>query len=165
MTTQDTGSQIELATFGAGCFWGVEARFRELPGVLDAISGYMGGEHTRPTYEEVCSGHTGHAEVVQVRFDAGLVAYEKLLGLFFEMHNPTTLNRQGPDIGNQYRSVVFFHSSAQEQLARRAIAEIDSTGRWSQPVVTEVQAAMNFWPAEEYHQRYLEKHGLGFCSV
>lgn len=157
-------NQVELATFGAGCFWGVEARFRELPGVLDATSGYMGGK-PEPSYQAVCTGTTGHAEVVQVRFDASLVSYEALLSLFFEMHNPTTLNRQGPDVGSQYRSVVFFHNPAQEKAAHQAIAEIDQSGRWPRAVVTQVQEAMTFWPAEEYHQRYLEKRGLGTCHI
>ena len=156
--------QFELATFGAGCFWGVEARFRELKGVLDATSGYMGGQ-PNPTYEAVCSGGSGHAEVVQVRFDPLQLNFETLLALFFEMHNPTTLNRQGPDMGSQYRSVVFFHSAGQQAAARQAIVEIDQSGRWPQPLVTVVQGAMPFWPAEEYHQRYLEKHGLGSCSI
>jgi len=157
-------SQIELATFGAGCFWSVEARFRALEGVLDATSGYMGGQ-PQPSYEAVCTGTTGHAEVVQVRFDAERVSFEVLLALFFDMHNPTTMNRQGPDIGSQYRSVVFFYSVEQEQAARQAIVDINQSDRWSQPVVTEVQVATQFWPAEEYHQRYLEKHGLGFCHI
>ena len=157
-------NNVELATFGAGCFWGVEARFRKVEGVLDATSGYMGGQPD-PNYKAVCTGTTGHAEVVQVRFDPGQVSYETLLGLFFDMHNPTTLNRQGPDIGNQYRSVVFFHSATQEKAARQAIVEIDKSGRWPQPVVTKVEEAVTFWPAEEYHQRYLEKHGLGMCSI
>ena len=156
--------QSELATFGAGCFWGVEARFRELKGVFDATSGYMGGQ-PQPSYEMVCTGTSGHAEVVQVRFDAELVGYDTLLALFFDMHNPTTLNRQGPDIGSQYRSVVFFHSNDQEKAAHQAIEDINQSDRWPQPVVTDVQAAIQFWPAEEYHQRYLEKHGLGFCSL
>ena len=156
--------KIDLATFGAGCFWGVEARFREVNGVHDATSGYMGGP-PNPNYRAVCSGTTGHAEVVQVRFDADHASYESLLALFFEMHNPTTLNRQGPDIGSQYRSVVFFHSAEQEKAALKAIADIDQSGRWPQAVVTQVRQAMPFWPAEEYHQRYLEKHGLGFCSL
>ena len=156
--------QIELATFGAGCFWGVEARFRALEGVLDATSGYMGGQ-PQPSYEMVCAGTSGHAEVVQVRFDTELVSYATLLALFFDMHNPTTLNRQGPDIGSQYRSVVFFHSQGQEKAARQAIDQINESKRWSQPVVTRVQMAVQFWPAEEYHQRYLEKHGLGACSI
>jgi peptide-methionine (S)-S-oxide reductase len=157
-------NQIELATFGAGCFWGVEARFRTLEGVLEATSGYMGGI-PEPNYKQVCTGTTGHAEVVQVQFDPGLVSYETLLGMFFEIHNPTTLNRQGPDIGNQYRSVVFFHTPEQETAARQAIVEVDKSGRWQQAVVTRVEAAVTFWPAEEYHQRYLEKNGLGFCAI
>lgn len=157
-------SQIELATFGAGCFWSVEARFRAVEGVLEATSGYMGGQ-PEPNYHAVCTGTTGHAEVVQVQFDAQQVSYENLLALFFEMHNPTTLNRQGPDIGSQYRSAVFFHSPDQEKAALQAIEALDKTGRWPQAVVTQVEAAIPFWPAEEYHQRYLEKHGLGFCSI
>jgi len=156
--------QFELATFGAGCFWGVEARFRELAGVLNATSGYMGGKPD-PDYRAVCAGGTGHAEVVQVKFNPQEVSYETLLALFFDMHNPTTLNRQGLDIGDQYRSVVFFHSSDQQTAAHKAIAEADLSGRWREPVVTVVQEAMPFWPAEEYHQRYLEKHGLGSCSI
>ncbi len=156
---------FELATFGAGCFWGVEARFRELDGVLEATSGYMGGQSQQPSYEAICTGVTGHAEVVQIQFDAEKVNYETLLSLFFKMHNPTTMNRQGPDIGSQYRSVVFFHSDEQEKAARQFIDEIDQSGRWQQAVVTQVDAAMPFWPAEEYHQRYLEKHGFGACSI
>lgn len=157
-------SQIELATFGAGCFWSVEARFRAAEGVLEATSGYMGGA-PEPNYKAVCTGTTGHAEVVQVQYDPQKISFETLLGLFFEMHNPTTMNRQGPDIGSQYRSVVFFHNPEQEKAALQAIAALDQSGRWPQAVVTQVVAAMPFWPAEEYHQRYLEKHGLGFCSI
>lgn len=157
-------NQTELATFGAGCFWGVEARFRELDGVLDATSGYMGGQ-PHPTYEAVCTGRTGHAEVVQVKFDPGRVSFETLLDLFFNMHNPTTMNRQGPDIGSQYRSAVFYHSADQEKTAKQAIEVIDQSGRWPEPLVTAVEAAEPFWPAEEYHQRYLEKHGMGACSI
>lgn len=157
-------NQIELATFGAGCFWGVEAAFRKLEGVLGATSGYMGGK-PNPSYREVCSGTTGHAEVVQVQFDPELVSYETLLGLFFDMHNPTTLNRQGPDIGTQYRSVVFFHSDDQQQAAQKAVETLDESGKWPGAVVTQVVEAMQFWPAEEYHQRYLEKRGLSSCSI
>lgn len=156
--------QFELATLGAGCFWGVEARFREVEGVLDATSGYMGGQ-PEPKYRAVCTGTTGHAEVVQVKFDPQQVDYETLLKLFFEMHNPTTLNRQGPDIGSQYRSVVFFHTPEQQQLAADYIDELNQSGRWPQAVVTQVESAPTFWPAEEYHQRYLEKNGLGHCSI
>jgi len=157
-------SQIEFATFGAGCFWGVEARFRMVEGVLEATSGYMGGTPD-PNYKLVCTGTTGHAEVVQVQYDPQKVSYEALLALFFEMHNPTTLNRQGPDIGHQYRSVIFYHSPEQQKAAIQAVAEVDSSGRWPQPVVTRVEEAVAFWPAEEYHQRYLEKNGLGLCSI
>jgi len=156
---------IETATFGAGCFWGVEARFRELPGVLDATAGYMGGQLAQPGYAAVCTGTTGHAEVVQIRFDTEQVSYKALLDLFFAMHNPTTLNRQGPDVGSQYRSVIFFHSGSQREVARRTIADLDASGRWQQPLVTQLAAAPEFWPAEEYHQQYLEKNGLDFCSI
>jgi len=156
--------QFELATFGAGCFWSVEARFRAEDGVLEATSGYMGGP-PNPNYQAVCTGTTGHAEVVQIQFDASKISYETLLKLFFEMHNPTTMNRQGPDIGSQYRSVVFYHSDDQAKAASQVIEVLDQSGRWQQPVVTQVEAAMPFWPAEEYHQRYLEKHGMGFCSI
>lgn len=158
-------NQTETASFGAGCFWGVEARFREVPGVLEATSGYMGGHVEQPDYRAVCSGATGHAEVVQVCFDPGQVNYETLLRLFFSLHNPTTLNRQGPDIGSQYRSVIFYHTEAQQLAARKAIEEENSSGRWRQAVVTQLEAAPAFWPAEEYHQRYLEKNGLGHCSI
>ena len=157
--------QAQLATFGAGCFWGVEARFRAMPGVLDATAGYMGGQIPQPGYEAICTGRTGHAEVVQIRYDAEQVSYEALLTLFFDMHNPTTLNRQGPDIGSQYRSVIFFHSDSQRKIAATAIAALDASDRWNQPVVTQLVAAPEFWPAEEYHQRYLEKNGYGFCSI
>lgn len=157
--------QTQLATFGAGCFWGVEARFRALPGVLDATAGYMGGQIQQPDYEAVCTGRSGHAEVVQVRFEIEKVSYEALLTLFFEMHNPTTLNRQGPDVGSQYRSVIFFHSDSQRQIAATAIAALDASDRWHEPVVTQLVSAPEFWPAEEYHQRYLEKNGYGFCSI
>ena len=156
---------VKLATFGAGCFWGVEARFRALPQVLDATSGYMGGHLSQPDYAAVCTGTTGHAEVVQVRFDSHQVSYDTLLARFFDLHNPTTMNRQGPDVGSQYRSVIFFHTVAQEETARQAILDADRSGRWPNPLVTQVQAAMTFWPAEEYHQRYLEKNGLGSCPI
>jgi peptide-methionine (S)-S-oxide reductase len=155
----------QTASFAAGCFWGVEARFRECPGVLDAVSGYMGGHKENPTYREVCSGDTGHAEAVQVTFDDELVSFGELLDLFFEMHNPTTLNRQGPDFGSQYRSAVFSHDEAQRAAAEQKISEIDASGKWSSPVVTEVKPADTFWRAEEYHQRYFEKNGGGYCHV
>jgi peptide-methionine (S)-S-oxide reductase len=157
-------NSIELATFGAGCFWGVEARFREIEGVIEATSGYMGGQ-PEPTYRAVCTGTTGHAEVVQVQFEPHKLEYTELLSLFFSMHNPTTRNRQGPDVGSQYRSVVFYHNPEQQQLAGEFIQQLDQSGRWPQPVVTQLETAVTFWPAEEYHQRYLEKNGLGHCAI
>jgi peptide-methionine (S)-S-oxide reductase len=154
-----------IASFAAGCFWGVEARFREIPGVLDAAVGYMGGETPDPGYKLVCTGTTGHAEAVQLEFDESQVSFEELLNQFFEMHNPTSLNRQGPDRGTQYRSVIFWHNPEQEKAAREKIAELDASGKWASPIVTEVAPATEFWRAEEYHQRYLEKNGGGFCHV
>jgi peptide-methionine (S)-S-oxide reductase len=162
--SKNTTDKTELATFGAGCFWGVEARFRQLDGVLDATSGYMGGTLVKPDYKAVCSGSTGHAEVVQVQYDPERVSYQALLDLFFAMHNPTTLNRQGPDIGSQYRSVIFSHTREQAETAHAAVKQADASGRWPDPVVTAVEPAATFWRAEEYHQRYLEKNGLPACS-
>jgi len=153
------------ASFAAGCFWGVEARFREMDGVLDAVSGYMGGVTENPTYKDVCGGHTGHAETVQVMFDDEKVSYQELLDLFFDMHNPTTLNRQGPDFGSQYRSAVFWYDQEQHSAARQKISEINESGKWPAAVVTEVTPAKTFWRAEEYHQRYFEKNGAGYCHV
>jgi len=155
----------QTASFAAGCFWGVEARFREVPGVIDALSGYMGGRTADPTYKQVCGGDTGHAEAVQVVFDDEKVGYAELLDLFFDMHNPTTLNRQGPDFGSQYRSAVFWHDEAQREATVGKINEINASGRWPDPVVTEVSEAPEFWCAEEYHQRYFEKNGGGYCHV
>ena len=155
----------QKASFGAGCFWGVEARFREVPGVLDAPCGYMGGTKVQPTYREVCTGTTGHAETVQVEFDDAAVTYEVLLDHFFAMHNPTTLNRQGPDRGTQYRSVIFWHDEAQRDAAKAKIRAVDKSGRWAQPVVTELSPAGEFWRAEEYHQRYYEKNGGTHCHA
>ncbi|MDT8410431.1 MAG: peptide-methionine (S)-S-oxide reductase MsrA [Wenzhouxiangellaceae bacterium] len=155
----------QKATFAAGCFWGVEARFRAVPGVLDAAVGYMGGNTSAPTYQQVCSDDTGHAEVVQLEFDPSQVSYEQLLDVFFDLHNPTTRNRQGPDFGSQYRSAVFWHDEAQRDAAERKIREVDASGKWPGAVVTEVAAADTFWRAEEYHQRYLEKNSAGFCRV
>ena len=156
---------IQKATFGAGCFWGVEARFRELEGIVDAAVGYMGGHTDQPTYKEVCSKTTGHAEVVEVDFDDAAVSYEELLGLFFASHNPTTHNRQGPDVGSQYRSAIFVRGDEQEKAAREAIERVEQSGRWNQPVVTEVAAAGTFWRAEEYHQQYLAKNPNGYCGI
>jgi peptide-methionine (S)-S-oxide reductase len=155
----------KTASFAAGCFWGVEARFRDTEGVVDAVSGYMGGQTENPTYKQVCGGDTGHAEAVQVTFDDEQISYSELLDLFFDMHNPTTLNRQGPDFGSQYRSAVFWHDADQRAAAEQKIAEINESGKWPSAVVTEVAPAGTFWRAEEYHQRYFEKNGGGFCHV
>ena len=156
---------IQKACFAAGCFWGVEARFREIDGVLDARVGYTGGRADNPTYKQVCTGTTGHAEAVQLEFDPDVVGYGELLDEFFAMHNPTTLNRQGPDRGTQYRSAIFWHNPEQQQAAQDKIHAADASGRWPDRIVTELQPAGVFWPAEEYHQRYLEKNGGGFCHV
>ena len=152
---------METATFAAGCFWGVEAAFREIPGVVDAAAGYMGGTMEKPTYQDVCSDETGHAEVVQVTFDPEKVGYRVLVDKFFALHDPTTLNRQGPDVGTQYRSAIFFHTSEQQQVAEQA--KRDAQKNVARPIVTEITPAQAFWRAEEYHQRYLEKRGLRAC--
>jgi len=155
----------QTASFAAGCFWGVEARFREVGGVLDAVSGYMGGHTQNPSYQDICRGDTGHAEAVQVIFDDEQVSYRQLLDLFFDLHNPTTLNRQGPDFGSQYRSAIFWHNNVQRVAVEQKISEVNASGKWPDPVVTEVAQAGTFWRAEEYHQRYFEKNGAGFCKV
>jgi peptide-methionine (S)-S-oxide reductase len=155
---------IEKALFGAGCFWGVEDFFRQVPGVTAAVSGYAGGTTSDPSYRQVCAGGTGHAEVVQVTFDPGQVSYESLVELFFKMHNPTTRNRQGPDVGSQYRSVIFAHGPEQARIAREVRDRVAASGRWKAPVVTQIEPAASFWPAEDYHQRYYQKHG-GSCHV
>ncbi len=153
------------ATFGAGCFWGVEAAFRRIEGVEDAVSGYMGGHLDNPSYEDVCTDTTGHAEVVQVDYDPDKTSYEELLEVFWSNHDPTTLNRQGPDVGKQYRSAIFFHDDEQREKAERSLAELDAGDRFSGPIVTEIAPAQKFWRAEEYHQRYLEKRGLSTCRL
>jgi peptide-methionine (S)-S-oxide reductase len=150
----------EEATFGAGCFWGVEAAFRKVKGVLTTTVGYSGGSVSNPTYRHVCSGRTGHAEVLRVEYDPSHVSYEDLLNVFWSVHDPTTLNRQGPDIGTQYRSVIFFHNAAQEAAAKAAKAKLEKDGQYKRPIVTEIVPASEFYRAEEYHQQYLEKHGL-----
>jgi peptide-methionine (S)-S-oxide reductase len=155
---------MEKATFGAGCFWGVEHFFREVPGVSAAVSGYAGGDNANPNYRQVCSGTTNHAEVVEVTFDPAKVSYEKLVDLFFKMHDPTTLNRQGPDVGTQYRSAIFANSPEQAAIAKAKIAELTAAKKFPRPIVTTVEGAAQFWPAEDYHQRYFEKHG-GSCHV
>jgi peptide-methionine (S)-S-oxide reductase len=153
----------KTATFGAGCFWGVEVAFRNIDGVKDAVAGYAGGTTERPTYQEVCTDTTGHAEVVQVTFDDAEVSYDQLLDAFWELHDPTQLNRQGPDVGRQYRSVIFAHDDEQRRAAEASRERAQS--RFRRPIVTEIAGAVPFWPAEEYHQRYLEKRGLATCKV
>ncbi|MFC4075931.1 peptide-methionine (S)-S-oxide reductase MsrA [Salinithrix halophila] len=153
------------ATFGAGCFWGVEELFRRVEGVTSTAVGYMGGEKENPTYEEVCTDRTGHAEVVDVEFDPAVVSYNRLLELFFENHNPTTLNRQGPDIGSQYRSVIFYHNEQQKEAAEEAKRELNNSGKWQDPIVTEIEPAHTFYRAEEYHQRFLQKRGQSSCHI
>ena len=153
------------ATFGAGCFWGVQAKFKRIPGVLSTLAGYEGGTLPNPTYEDVCSNTTGHAEVVQVEFDPKKVSYQELLTAFWLMHDPTTMHRQGPDIGSQYRSVIFYHSQIQKDLASSMKQDLERSGKFKKPIVTEIFPAAIFYPAEEYHQNYLEKHGRGVdCS-
>jgi len=161
MTTQTT----QKATFGAGCFWGVEATFRQTPGVVATAVGYAGGKIENPTYKEVCSDQTGHAEVVEVEYDPSRVSYEDLLNIFWENHDPTQLNRQGPDVGSQYRSVIFFHSPEQAATARTSKEQVDASGRFRSPIVTEIVEAPTFYAAEDYHQQYLEKRGLAHCSI
>jgi peptide-methionine (S)-S-oxide reductase len=151
---------LQTATFGAGCFWGVESNFRQMPGVVDARVGYLGGTLDNPTYEDVCTDRTGHAEVVQVIYDPSVVSYDQLLDAFWKMHDPTQLNRQGPDYGTQYRSAIFFHTPEQEAIAKRSKEQLDASGRYKRPSVTEITAASTFYPAEDYHQRYFEKRGI-----
>lgn len=151
---------MEKATFGAGCFWGVETAFRLVKGVKSATVGYSGGSLNDPTYKEVCSGKTGHAEVVQVEYDPSKVSYEALLEVFWNIHDPTTLNRQGPDIRTQYRSAIFFHTLEQEAVAIASKEKLQNSGRYMKPIVTEVTPASEFYRAEEYHQRYYQRHGL-----
>jgi len=155
----------EIATFAAGCFWGVEAGFRRVPGVIDALSGYSGGHKDNPTYKDVCTDETGHAEVVQVTFDPEKVSYEQLLDTFFQLHDPTQVNRQGPDFGTQYRTAIFFHTPEQEAKAQKAKKALEAGGRFRRPVATVITPAGTFWPAEEYHQRYLEKRGQANCHI
>ena len=158
-------TQVEKATFGAGCFWGVEVAFRKVAGVTDAAAGYLGGTLANPTYKDVCSGRTGHAEVVEVTYDPTKVSYEDLLKVFWTSHDPTTLNRQGPDRGTQYRSAIFYHSEAQRNAAVASRERWSASGRFSGPIVTEITPASTFYRAEEYHQRYLEKQGLASCHI
>jgi len=157
--------QPEKGTLGAGCFWGVEETFRNLKGVLSTGVGYAGGTRDNPTYEDVCTDKTGHAEVVEVEFDPSQITYDELLDVFWSNHNPTTLNRQGPDVGTQYRSVIFYHSPEQKSAAETSRKKIDTSGRFRRPVVTQIEPAPTFWRAEEYHQRYLQKRGQSHCTI
>ena len=156
---------MEKATFAAGCFWGVEAAFRNVEGVTATRVGYTGGATESPTYEQVCTDRTGHAEAVEVEFDPKRVSYDKLLEVFWEEHDPTQKNRQGPDIGTQYRTAIFAHSPEQQAAAEASRDALGKSGRFSRPIATEIVAASKFWPAEEYHQRYLEKRGLATCRI
>jgi peptide-methionine (S)-S-oxide reductase len=153
----------EKAIFAAGCFWGVEAAFHEVDGVIEAISGYTGGNKEHPTYREVCGDRTGHAEAVEVEFDPAKVSYDRLLDIFWQIHDPTQVNRQGPDVGSQYRSGIFYLTPEQETVAKESRER--SQDKLSRPIATEITQASNFWPAEDYHQRYFEKHGFVGCHV
>jgi peptide-methionine (S)-S-oxide reductase len=161
-----TTNRTELATLGGGCFWCLEAVFQDLQGVERVVSGYAGGSVPNPSYEDVCTGRTGHAEVVQVAFDPTVLSYRDLLHVFFSIHDPTTLNRQGPDVGTQYRSAIFHHGSEQERVAREVIADLERQGLWDAPIVTEVMPAPPFYAAEQYHQEYFRRNpGQGYCRV
>lgn len=158
--------QTEIATFGAGCFWCLEAALNELKGIEQALSGYMGGHSPQPTYESICTGRTGHAEVVQVKFDPAIISFSELCQIFFSLHNPTQLNRQGNDIGTQYRSVIFTHSTAQQQQAAAIMAQLEQQQLFDAPIVTELSAASEFYPAEPYHQGYFKQNpNQGYCQV
>jgi len=153
----------QTATFAAGCFWGVEAAFRQVPGVLEVTSGYTGGHTENPTYREVCSNRTGHAEAVELKFDPQIVSYDKLLDIFWQIHDPTTMNRQGPDVGTQYRSAIFTHDERQREAAHASVKR--EQGNQQRPIVTQIEDARAFYPAEEYHQRYFEKNGGAACHI
>ncbi len=162
MFPQSGENKTETAVFGAGCFWGVEEIIRQIPGVVETTAGYCGGKIPDPTYRDVCLGTTGHAEVVRIRFDPASVSYATLLDYFFRLHNPTTRNRQGNDIGSQYRSVIFCQNAGQQKTAAARKQAVDESGKWKDPVVTEIAAAAPFYPAEDYHQNYLQKNPGGY---
>ena len=157
--------KTEKATFAAGCFWGVESVFRQAPGVTDTQVGYTGGKTVNPTYQEVCTDATGHAEAIEITFDPAKVTYKELVNLFFKMHDPTQVNRQGPDVGAQYRSVIFYHSPEQKAAAEEVKAALEKSGRYKKPVATKILPAEPFYRAEEYHQRYFEKNGGPSCHI
>lgn len=154
---------MAIATFAAGCFWGIEAKFRQVLGVVSTRVGYTAGTTINPDYKEVCTGETGHAEAIEISFEPDVISFSDLLDIFWKMHNPTTLNRQGPDIGSQYRSAIFYHDDQQKQQALISKQAMNESGYYPIPIVTEITAATTFYPAEEYHQCYLEKKGLGSC--
>lgn len=156
---------MALATFAAGCFWGVEEAFREIPGVISTTVGYTGGTMKSPTYQDVCSGRTGHAEALEVEFDPTRVSYLELLAMFWKSHDPTTLNRQGPDVGSQYRSAIFYHDAEQEKEARESKALLEKEKIFKRPIVTEITPATEFYRAEDYHQRYFERRGIRSCHI
>lgn len=158
-------NSLQRATFGAGCFWGVEETFRKLKGVTETVVGYTGGHSKNPTYEDVCSHTTGHAEAVQITYNPSEISYEQLLNVFWDKHNPTTLNRQGPDVGDQYRSVIFYHSAKQKQIAEKSKEILEKSGKWKDAIVTQIIPATEFYKAEEYHQKYLRKRGLESCPL
>lgn len=154
---------MDVATFAAGCFWGVEHEFRKIAGVKEAFCGYEGGHTENPTYRDVCSKATGHAEVVEVHYDPSVVSFSALVEKFFDMHDPTQLNRQGPDVGDQYRSAIFYHNDAQKKVATEIKERLDKSNTFSKPIVTQITPAQPFYKAEEYHQKYFEKNGVNYC--
>jgi peptide-methionine (S)-S-oxide reductase len=156
---------MEKATFAAGCFWGVEAEFRRLKGVTSAQVGYTGGSIDDPTYKQVCTDRTGHAEAVELEYDPAQISYDDLLNAFWEMHDPTTMNRQGPDVGSQYRSAIFYHTPEQEAAAKKSRDALAASGKFKRPIVTEIKPATKFWRAEEYHQQYFGKNGIAACHL
>lgn len=162
---ENTNTKLEKATFGAGCFWGVEAAYRQIKGVTATAVGFSGGNYDNPSYQDVCTGRTGHAEVVEVTYDPTRVSYETLLKVFWENHDPTTLNRQGPDIGTQYRSAIFYHTQEQKAAAIASKEQLENAHRYRRPIVTQIESATRFYMAEDYHQQYLEKRGLSTCHI
>lgn len=164
-TENATEKAMEKATFGAGCFWGVEAAFRQIKGVKSTAVGYEGGSTEHPTYKDVCTDRTGHAEVVQVEYDPNEASYSDLLNVFWENHDPTQVNRQGPDVGTQYRTVIFYHNEEQKRLAEDSKQKLEASGKFRKPIATAIEPATTFWMAEDYHQQYLEKRGLASCHI
>ena len=165
--SSDKGGQTqhEIATFGAGCFWGVEAAFRLQEGVLDAIAGYTGGTTDHPSYRDVCSGKTGHVEALEISFNPKVISYDRLLEIFWQIHDPTLTNRQGNDVGTQYQATIFYHNEAQKRLAEQSKTALEQSNQFDKPIATFIRPATKFWPAEEEHQRYLEKNPGGYCHI